>query len=74
MNYYAHFFYDIPNSDNTAILFEADSKYHNKNKYAVIDEDKTNYYIAIKPNDINCNEVCKFSKLDEDEVFFLMED
>lgn len=74
MNWYAKFYSDIPNNEMTKILFQADSKYHNKNRYAVIDEDEEYYYIAMNPNDIECTEVCRFNKKDENKVYYLREE
>ncbi|MGL5330261.1 MAG: hypothetical protein ACRDD7_13400 [Peptostreptococcaceae bacterium] len=74
LNWYARFYYDVPNKEISEIIFIADSKYSNKYRYAVIDEDEEHYYIALKLNDINCREVCKLYKGLEGTMFYLKEE
>jgi hypothetical protein len=72
MNCYARFKEEIV-SNSMNITFKKNDNSKNT-RYAVISEDEIFYFIANKPNDINCNEVTQVGKGLENEMFTLVEE
>lgn len=72
MSWYVRFYEDLKDNDGNT-LYHKDNK-KNKTRYAIMDEDQEYYYIALKPNDTECNHVSRFLKSDENKVYFLEEE
>lgn len=60
---WVYFLHALPNKENTKMIFKPNTK------YAIRDEDKDYYYVAAEPNNIYCNNVCRFSKSEKDKLF-----
>jgi hypothetical protein len=71
MNWYARFKDGL--YDDGEIVYKVDDGTNNT-RYAVIDEGKDEYAIALIPNDIETNKVCMFNKKFENDLFVLSEE
>lgn len=68
MKKFVRFYYDVPDENLTKILFRADSKYHDNNKYLILREED-NYY------EVECLElesgIHRLSKSLEDHDYYV---
>jgi hypothetical protein len=72
MAYYVRFKKDLVD-ENGNILHRANDN-TKKTRYAIIDEGTFEYAVALKPNDVDTNKVCMFSKNHEGYLFDVIEE